>query len=175
MISWKLRDSLRVSKTRFEQKFLIFFVLGSMSYGCPDLCSESSCSPNQECIQRFENNSTKCQCKNTFTQHGENCDNDINVDSEVSFHDLERAFIKFQNSEIPLNPLNSSVVFSFRTDQRRGLLFYAHDQFDNFIQIHLSNEYQVVLTLNYNTTVKNCVITAKDSKGMLLIFLVKMY
>jgi hypothetical protein len=60
---------------------------------------------------------------------------DINVDSEVSFHDKSTGFLKFRNDELVANPLNTSLVFSIRTDQKRALFFYAHDQFDNFVQV----------------------------------------
>lgn len=60
---------------------------------------------------------------------------DINVNSEVSFHNRATGYLKFRNNELAANPLNTSIVFSVRTDQKRALFFYAHDQFDNFIQV----------------------------------------
>jgi hypothetical protein len=55
------------------------------------------------------------------------------------------------------------MVFSVRTDQKRALFVYAHDQFDNFLQVHLENEYKIVLTLNNGTKVVNCAIYSEDS------------
>uniref|UniRef100_A0A915DIC2 Laminin G domain-containing protein n=1 Tax=Ditylenchus dipsaci TaxID=166011 RepID=A0A915DIC2_9BILA len=51
------------------------------------------------------------------------------------------------------HPLNTGIVFSVRTDQKSALLAYAHDQFDNFIQIHLSDEYKLCLQ---STMTPNC-------------------
>lgn len=60
---------------------------------------------------------------------------DINVDSEISFHDKLHGFLKYRNDELAANPLNTSIVFSVRTDRKRALFLYAHDQFDNFLQV----------------------------------------
>jgi hypothetical protein len=60
---------------------------------------------------------------------------DINVDSEVSFHDKASGYLKYRNDELAANPMNNSMVFSVRTDQKRALFVYAHDQFDNFVQV----------------------------------------
>ncbi|VDO83508.1 unnamed protein product [Soboliphyme baturini] len=55
------------------------------------------------------------------------------------------------------------MVFSFKTDQASALLLYAHDQFYNFIQVHLLNGNKLVLTLNSGTDIKQCTIVGRRS------------
>lgn len=59
---------------------------------------------------------------------------DVNKNSDVSFHD-GAGYLKYLDEQLPGNPLNSGIVFSFRTDQKDALLVYAHDQYDNIIQV----------------------------------------
>ncbi len=67
------------------------------------------------------------------------------------------------------NPLEETIVFSFRTDQTSAMLVYAHDHLYNFVQIHLSDDNQLSLTLNNNRTVHRCTIVAKAGNRMLSI------
>ncbi|KAI6231249.1 hypothetical protein M3Y95_00361300 [Aphelenchoides besseyi] len=135
-----------------------------MSQRCPDLCLDvTQCEQNSRCIEHFETTTTSCECQNNLVHFGERCEKNINVDTEVSFHDKTIGFLKFLNGDLPANPLNSTILFSARTDQRRALFFYAHDQFDNFVQVHLENEYKIVLTLNNQTDILRCAIYAQDS------------
>uniref|UniRef100_A0A1I7SG39 Neurexin-4 n=1 Tax=Bursaphelenchus xylophilus TaxID=6326 RepID=A0A1I7SG39_BURXY len=137
------------------------FKTGGVKYGCPDYCQNLECHERMHCVEDLVNGTGHCECKNPLTQYGDQCEHDINANSEISFHDASAAFVQYVNDELPANPLNSSIVLSFRTDQRQALLLYAHDQFDNFIQIHLENEYELVLTLNNDTEVRSCRISAR--------------
>lgn len=60
---------------------------------------------------------------------------DVNRNSEVSFHDSTIGYLKFLDEHLQENPLNSNIVVSVRTDQKRALFVYAHDHFDNFVQV----------------------------------------
>ncbi|KAI6171537.1 hypothetical protein M3Y97_01027400 [Aphelenchoides bicaudatus] len=133
--------------------------------GCSNLCQESrsKCEQNARCIEHFDTGTTSCECKNNLIHYGERCEKNINVDSEISFHDKTGTYLKFKNDELAANPLNSSIVFSIRTDQKQALFIYAHDHFDNFLQVHLENEYKIVLTLNNGTDILRCAIYSEDS------------
>ncbi|OUC47964.1 laminin G domain protein [Trichinella nativa] len=66
--------------------------------------------------------------------------------------------------DLPQNPLVEQIVLSFRTDQQSGLLLYAHDQFYNFIQLHLWESNRLSLTVNSDREVKQCTAIGKSSK-----------
>ncbi|KAH7722532.1 CRE-ITX-1 protein [Aphelenchoides avenae] len=133
------------------------------SEGCPDLCGGHSCEQDSKCIEHFETMTTSCECLNRFIHFGDRCEKNVNRNSEVSFHDSTIGYLKFLDEHLEENPLNSNIVFSVRTDQKRALFVYAHDHFDNFIQVHLPDEYRIVLTLNNETDVRSC--TVYSSKG----------
>ncbi|CAD5205394.1 unnamed protein product [Bursaphelenchus okinawaensis] len=139
------------------------FETGGVKYGCVNSCENTTCPEQMKCVEDFVNSSGHCECKDSLTQYGERCEFDINVDSEISFHDANSAFLQYVNDELPSNPLTSNLVLSFRTDQRKALLLYAHDQFDNFIQIHLQSEYRLVLTISNESEVKSCEVMASYS------------
>jgi hypothetical protein len=114
---------------------------------------------------------------------------DVNDHSSVWF--AGAGFLHFD--DLPISALHSDVVFSARTDQSRALFIYEHDHRDNFIQvniqlfiyyptsllqlifnyfyynifwqIHLANEYRIVLTVNNGNGVANCSILAEPGKG----------
>uniref|UniRef100_A0A7E4WDY0 EGF-like domain-containing protein n=1 Tax=Panagrellus redivivus TaxID=6233 RepID=A0A7E4WDY0_PANRE len=118
---------------------------------CPSLCYANKCEQNSRCIEHFETGTVSCECKNKYVHFGDRCEKNLNTDSEVSFHDRNIGFLEYPGNSLPANPVISTIVFSVRTDQRRALLLYAHDQSDNFVQVHLSDEYSIYLTLSNYT------------------------
>ncbi|TKR93092.1 hypothetical protein L596_007617 [Steinernema carpocapsae] len=142
------------------------FVKGSDAYklGCPDLCVSNLCMQEARCIEHFDTETTSCECKNRFIHSGERCEKNINKDTEVSFHDKESGFLKFRGDDLTTNPITSNVVFSFRTDQKEALLVYAHDQYNNFVQIHLADEYRIVLSLNNISNILQCTVHSELGK-----------
>ena len=55
-------------------------------------------------------------------------------------------------------------MLSFRTDQHNALIFFAHDENNNFVQLHLSNEVNITLTLNNEDIVSSCTVSALMGK-----------
>ncbi|XP_003374432.1 conserved hypothetical protein [Trichinella spiralis] len=89
----------------------------------------------------------------------------INEQSDVSFQRKDNGFITYR--DLQQNPLVEQIVLSFRTDQESGLLLYAHDQFYNFIQLHLWESNRLSLTVNSDREVKQCTAIGKTSKTVI--------
>ncbi|CDW59534.1 axotactin isoform d, partial [Trichuris trichiura] len=140
----------------FEQNFLKFNTSG-VKAGCQNFCHQSPCLNGGKCYEDYAMSSFGCNCQNPWAHIGINCETDINKDTDVAFLDAPDAYLTIR--DLQDNALSSSIVFSFRTDQAEGLLLYAHDQFYNFIQVHLLEESKVVLTLNDLLRVKQCTVT----------------
>uniref|UniRef100_A0A914CDD6 Uncharacterized protein n=1 Tax=Acrobeloides nanus TaxID=290746 RepID=A0A914CDD6_9BILA len=132
--------------------------------GCTNLCEKHLCEQGSRCIEHFEDGTTTCECKNKFIHSGERCEQNVNKDTEVSFHNSFKGFLKYKTDDLTSNPLTSNIIFSARTDQKRALFVYAHDQNDNFVQVHLADEYRIVLTLNNKTEVKHCTVYSQGGK-----------
>ncbi|KAI1710821.1 laminin G domain-containing protein [Ditylenchus destructor] len=131
--------------------------------GCPNRCAAHSCEQDSRCIQHFDTDEISCECKNIHIHKGERCEKNVNKNSDVSFHD-GAGYLKYLDEQLPGNPLNSGIVFSFRTDQKDALLVYAHDQYDNIIQVHLADEYRIVLTLNNESEILRCTVYATGNR-----------
>uniref|UniRef100_A0AC35GGL4 Uncharacterized protein n=1 Tax=Panagrolaimus sp. PS1159 TaxID=55785 RepID=A0AC35GGL4_9BILA len=136
--------------------------------GCPNLCRGHNCEQGSKCIENFDTGTRTCQCANRFIHRGERCEKNVNTDTEVSFHDRKQGFLEFRNDELPKNPLESSIIaFSTRTDQKEAVLVYTHDQSDNFLQVHLADEFRIILTLsNYTSSnvaeIKSCTVFSRS-------------
>uniref|UniRef100_A0A5S6QAB0 EGF-like domain-containing protein n=1 Tax=Trichuris muris TaxID=70415 RepID=A0A5S6QAB0_TRIMR len=141
----------------FEQSLMGSNVSG-VKPGCQNFCLQSPCLNDGICYEDYAKMIYGCHCQNPWAHIGNHCETDINKDSDVAFLDVKEAYLTIR--DLRQDALSSSIVFSFRTDQAEGLLLYAHDQFYNFIQIHLSEESKVVLTLNDLLRVKQCAVTA---------------
>ncbi|VDK27144.1 unnamed protein product [Gongylonema pulchrum] len=135
-------------------------VESNLQSDCENKCDTHACQQESRCIEEFTLGTVICVCKNEILHSGDLCQNSINYGTEVSFHDAKRAFLKIQNPAIE-NAMMQRILFSFRTDRRDALLFYLHDQLYNFVQVHLSEHCRVILTLNFNRTVRRCEVVAK--------------
>ncbi|WKX92397.1 hypothetical protein Q1695_010433 [Nippostrongylus brasiliensis] len=122
---------------------------------CDDQCHQNLCQNSAECIEDFTADAAICRCRNPNVQSGRNCEIDINKNSSVSFHG---GFIKY---ELPHNPLLDQTVLSFRTDQSQALIMFVHDHNNNFMQLHLSEEVNLTLSLNNDDVVSSCTIRAR--------------
>ncbi|CAJ0944581.1 unnamed protein product, partial [Mesorhabditis belari] len=124
--------------------------------GCTDHCTTNSCQNEAKCIEDFGNQRAKCICKYPHIHSGSTCEMNLNHASDVSFHG---GFLRY--SQFAGNPLLDQIVLSARTDQPHALLFFAHDHHFNFVQIHISEEINVTLTLNNRDNVYSCTVTAR--------------
>ena len=58
------------------------------------------------------------------------------------------------------NPLDQTIVLSFRTFKPEALLFYAHDHLGNFVQMELQQGIRIVFTYNMQYQVVSGSVTA---------------
>ncbi|KAE9550130.1 hypothetical protein FO519_006667 [Halicephalobus sp. NKZ332] len=136
---------------------------GIFAESCPNLCLGHNCEQESKCIEHFDTGKRSCKCKNKFIHKGERCEKNLNTNSEVSFHDHRTGFLRYSNDELNSNPLESTIAFSVRTDQKQAVLIYVHDQSDNILQVHLADEYRIVLTVSNYTgdnkaTISTCTV-----------------
>ncbi|CDX47479.1 InTestinal NeureXin-like [Caenorhabditis elegans] len=122
---------------------------------CDTRCTADFCQNGAKCYEDFVSGMPFCQCAFPDVHSGVNCEIDINTNSSVSFHG---GYLKFDDVK---NVLNAPIYFSFRTDRTHALLFFAHDQNNNFLQVHLSEEVNVTLTLNNLDIVSQCTVRAQ--------------
>ncbi|KAF1769035.1 hypothetical protein GCK72_000848 [Caenorhabditis remanei] len=126
-----------------------------ISETCDTRCTPDFCQNGAKCYEDFLTGMPYCRCAFPDVHSGLNCEIDINSNSSVSFHG---GFLKFEDVE---DVLTSSIYFSFRSDKTHALLFFAHDQNNNFLQVHLSEEVNVTLTLNNLDIVSQCTVRAQ--------------
>ncbi|CAO4360673.1 unnamed protein product [Caenorhabditis nigoni] len=126
-----------------------------ISETCDTRCTPDFCQNGAKCFENFVTGMPYCRCAFPDVHSGLNCEIDINSNSSVSFHG---GFLKFDDLD---NVLTAPIYFSFRTDRTHALLFFAHDQNNNFLQIHLSEEVNVTLTLNNLDIVSQCTVRAQ--------------
>ncbi|KAE9418180.1 hypothetical protein Angca_007617, partial [Angiostrongylus cantonensis] len=122
---------------------------------CDDRCNSNFCQNSGECIEDFASDGVLCRCKYSNVQSGRNCEIDINQNSSVSFNG---GFLKY---ELLRNPLVDQTVISFRTDQSHALILFVHDHHNNFMQLHLSEEVNLTLSLNNEAIVTSCTVRAR--------------
>ncbi|KRX46152.1 CTD small phosphatase-like protein [Trichinella murrelli] len=134
----------------------------NLKLGCQNYCAHLNCANGALCSEDYANGMARCKCKNPYAQFGSLCEIDINEQSDVSFQRKDNGFIMYR--DLQQNPLVEQIVLSFRTDQQSGLLLYAHDQFYNFIQLHLWQSNRLSLTVNSDREVKQCTAIGKSSK-----------
>ncbi|MFH4975624.1 hypothetical protein AB6A40_002333 [Gnathostoma spinigerum] len=126
--------------------------------GSPNRCEKNDCVHDSVCEEDFEHDGTRCVCPNDIIYSGDKCEKSINDNSDVSLHNRKRGFLKIERDE---DDLKERVVMSFKTDRSNALLLYVHDQYYNFMQLHLRDNIIIALTMNYNRTVRQCqVITS---------------
>lgn len=129
--------------------------------GCPDLCQDNKCQQGARCVEHFDTESTHCECLLSRIHYGQNCEKNVNDNSSVAFLGTSGGgFLRLLN--LQTSAIHGDIVFSARTDQTRALFLYEHDHLDNFVQIHLSDEYRIVLTLNNLTRILSCTVHAKQ-------------
>ncbi|CAD6194724.1 unnamed protein product [Caenorhabditis auriculariae] len=122
---------------------------------CDDHCAKQTCVNDARCHVDFVNEKSFCMCSYPEIHSGPNCEIDINSNSSVSFHG---GYIKYEDVG---NALLSTTYFSFRTDQPLALLLFSHDHNNNFLQVHLSDEVNISLTLNNENVVATCTVRAR--------------
>ena len=145
-----------------------FFVLRSIdvTLDCIQSCSSNPCEKEANCIEMW--GTYECQCRNPYTQKGQNCEHDFNSNS-VTLKNIEAPLYTILHGNESNLILEKSILIGFRTYQPSGLIFYAKDQYNNFIQLHFKDRSKVYLTFNTLTkVVRGLVQISHISKGNLI-------
>ncbi|XP_064626550.1 axotactin-like isoform X2 [Lineus longissimus] len=124
-------------------KFLRKGVDKNILAGCTTSCNPNPCRYGSVCSELWTKH--KCSCKNPKTMFGDNCEININEDA-VSFV-RNGAFMLFREPYRE-NYLMQNVVISFRTYRRDGLVFYMYDHLNNFIQLYVKDDTNLVFMYN---------------------------
>uniref|UniRef100_A0AC35TIE7 EGF-like domain-containing protein n=1 Tax=Rhabditophanes sp. KR3021 TaxID=114890 RepID=A0AC35TIE7_9BILA len=82
---------------------------------------------------------------------------------EISLSNKDTSYVGFEKYNA-YDVISSTVVLSFRTDQREGILFFTVDQNRNFLQIHLADEFNIKLTFNSGKDQHQCNIEADNDE-----------
>ncbi|CAI5437643.1 unnamed protein product [Caenorhabditis angaria] len=148
--------SVRINQNSIDLQKYISDSNPSIKNNCDSHCSLETCQNGAKCYEDFVVGTSFCQCAFPGVHFGKNCEIDLNRNTSVAFHGGHLKFNEFEDV------FTSSIYFSFRTDQSAGLLLYAHDQNYNFIQVALSEETNITLTLNNLNIVSKCVVKAQQ-------------
>uniref|UniRef100_A0A0K0FX24 Axotactin (inferred by orthology to a D. melanogaster protein) n=1 Tax=Strongyloides venezuelensis TaxID=75913 RepID=A0A0K0FX24_STRVS len=107
----------------------------------------------------------KCICKNDDIYYGDHCQFSINKDTDISFHNPYESYIGYDSRKSLKNmtSIYQDLTMSFKTDQTKALLVFAIDEFNNFFQIHLTDEFRIILSMNQGNVSKQC--TVHSGKG----------
>jgi hypothetical protein len=117
---------------------------------CQSSCSPNPCQNDAECLDRF--GAYECNCANPVAHSGKHCESNINVNPVTFANTTGDAYIYMKT--LPGQVLQDSIVLSFRTHRPTGILLYTHDNFNNFLQLHLSGGNAVILTFNTGNQIK---------------------
>ncbi|XP_071487929.1 axotactin-like [Diadema antillarum] len=126
---------------QFIYDFYNEFTNPKMKPGCSSACDKQPCRNGGQCLDEW--GTFTCNCPHPALL-GNDCSNDKRLDT-LSFQ-KDSAFVNFDPSDRAV--LTADFHLGFRTFQTDALLFYAHDQFGNFIQLDLKESAQVVMTFN---------------------------
>ncbi|XP_019619326.1 PREDICTED: contactin-associated protein-like 3B [Branchiostoma belcheri] len=111
--------------------------------GCRHSCDPNPCLYGGTCVDNWEEYT--CACADPTAQSGQHCENNINLDSATFLR--EDAFLLFEESQNSV--LYSGLRFGFRTFAPDAVLMYAHDHFNNFVQLEVRGG--DTLTVSFNS------------------------
>ncbi|KAG8179803.1 hypothetical protein JTE90_025970, partial [Oedothorax gibbosus] len=131
-------------------------------FGCQPSCASSPCQNGATCVEYW--GSYVCDCVNKFAHSGKNCEKNVNTNSMTVV--TSRSFYHHKIEGNKTNPvLEKSILLSFRTYEKEGILLYAFDHYNNFVQLHFANK-KVYFTFNSDRTLYQLSVGVPDlSKG----------
>nr|XP_022313523.1 contactin-associated protein-like 5 isoform X4 [Crassostrea virginica] len=112
--------------------------------GCRPRCSPDPCQNGARCVEMW--NDYRCICTNEWAHSGQSCEININNNAVTVTGDSE-AFFDLRVSSNPLE-MEERIVFSFRTQMYRALIFYMYDELNNFIQLEVVESRKLRFTRN---------------------------
>uniref|UniRef100_A0AAF5DA98 EGF-like domain-containing protein n=1 Tax=Strongyloides stercoralis TaxID=6248 RepID=A0AAF5DA98_STRER len=134
--------------------------------GCNLLCNKNTCLHGSKCIENIKENTYECKCTNDNIYYGNHCQFNINHNTDISFYNPYESYVGYDSKKSLKNidSIYQDITLSFKTDQRKALLIFAIDELNNFIQIHLSDEFRIILSMNYGNISKQCTVYSDKGK-----------
>lgn len=132
--------------------------------GCKPSCDPNPCQNGATCHEYW--GTYTCECVSKLAHSGKHCEKNIN-ENGVTFVTENGHFHKLyvDNATMP-GVLTEDILITIRTYESKGLVFYAHDQFSNFVQLHIQDGNLLVFTFNSLRHLVNGSIVYKDlTKG----------
>ncbi|XP_042909251.1 axotactin isoform X2 [Parasteatoda tepidariorum] len=132
-------------------------------HGCQPSCASSPCQNGATCVEYW--GSYMCDCVNPFAHSGKNCETNININAMTVV--TPGSYYHHKNEGNETNPvLEKDILLNFRTFEKEGILLYAFDHYNNFVQLHFANK-KVYFTFNSDQTVYQLHAEAQGlSKGL---------
>ncbi|XP_074640154.1 axotactin-like [Tubulanus polymorphus] len=99
--------------------------------GCYPWCKPNPCKYGGRCVEYW--NSFKCICAKPASHYGEKCE--TNIDQDMVTFLKQGAYLAYEFDQMYNKLIQKDITISFRTYHKNGLLFYAHDELNNFMQL----------------------------------------
>ncbi|XP_048758506.1 axotactin-like isoform X3 [Ostrea edulis] len=112
--------------------------------GCRPRCLPDPCQNGAQCVEKW--NGFQCVCTNKWAHSGHRCEININ-ENAVTITGEKTAFLDLRVSTNPLE-MEERIIFSFRTQVYRALIFYMYDELNNFIQLEVVEGKKLRLSRN---------------------------
>ncbi|XP_035206106.1 neurexin-1-like, partial [Stegodyphus dumicola] len=126
-------------------------------HGCQPSCASNPCQNGATCLEFW--GSYKCKCVNPFAHSGKNCEKNVNINGMTVV--VPKSYYHHKTEGSDPNPvLEKNILMSFRTFEKEGILLYAFDHFNNFVQLHFANK-NVYFTFNSDRTVHQLHVEVK--------------
>ncbi|GFR22715.1 protocadherin-like wing polarity protein stan [Trichonephila clavata] len=134
-------------------------------HGCQPSCASNPCQNGATCIEYW--GSYVCDCVNRFAHSGKNCETNVNTNGMTVV--VPKSYYHHKIEGNKTNPvLGQNILLSFRTFEKEGILLYAFDHYNNFVQLHFANQ-KVFFTFNSDRTLYQLSVDVEDiSKGTLV-------
>ncbi|GIY29013.1 contactin-associated protein like 5-1 [Caerostris darwini] len=126
--------------------------------GCQPSCASSPCQNGGTCVEYW--GSYMCECVNPFAHSGKNCETNVNTNGMTVV--VPRSYYHHKIEGNKTNPvLEKNILLNFRTYEKEGVLLYAFDHYNNFVQLHFANK-KVYFTFNSDRTLYQLVVEIED-------------
>lgn len=148
---------------------------------CKPSCVPNPCKNGGQCKELWSN--FQCVCKNPWSHVGDFCETSKKSSNQSSsfikflVSDYNEKALTFTNrvsyfkkifvndadgSSILREILKENLLINIRTYDTHSLVLYAHDNFNNFIHLYLTNANEVVYMYNYGNEIVNLTVSNKD-------------
>ncbi|XP_050508450.1 axotactin [Diabrotica virgifera virgifera] len=129
---------------------------------CKPSCDPNPCQNGAQCKELWSN--FQCICPNPWAYSGEFCETNINQNA-ITFtlpsSYLKRNYLINDTSEekaVLSKMFREQILVNLRTYENRALIFYVNDHLNNFAQLYIDNDTQVIFLFNYGNKIHNVTV-----------------